>query len=205
MILAIVAHGDDEVLGCGGVLVQTEEASSYIVCAEYRDRQQPGHIQAAALTLGAGEYRPYKTYRDQELDHQYPLRLLISEVAGIVRTLEPHTVYTHWSGDLNRDHRIVSEAVSVACRPYASSVNRLLHFEVPSSTEWGLTGFKPNTFVDISETIEKKIEAMNCYETEVRESPHPRSPDSMRARAKYWGQQVGMEYAEPFVLIRDCR
>jgi hypothetical protein len=82
-------------------------------------------------------------------------------------------------------------------------------FETPSSTEWGsvqlVPGFQPGLFVDIAATLERKIEAFACYTKEVRPSPHPRSPESLRARARYWGSLVNRQAAEPFALVRCLR
>ena len=67
------------------------------------------------------------------------------------------------------------------------------------------TYFRPNYFVDISETLEKKLAAMRAYESEIREFPHPRSPESLRINARRWGSQMGLEAAEAFELVRMIR
>ena len=61
--------------------------------------------------------------------------------------------------------------------------------------------FHPNVFIDISATIDDKLNAMKMYETEIRTYPHPRSIKAMRISAQYFGNTVGIEYAEPFKLI----
>jgi LmbE family N-acetylglucosaminyl deacetylase len=80
---------------------------------------------------------------------------------------------------------------------------------VPSSTEWAFgqfaMGFQANVFIDISTTLEKKIEAMEIYESEARSFPHPRSPEALRALAKRWGATTGLKAAEAFGLIREIR
>ena len=80
-------------------------------------------------------------------------------------------------------------------------------FETPSSTEWAwprpAAEFPPNMFVDVTDTLEAKVAAMECYETELRDYPHPRSPRALRERAAYWGSHVGRRAAEPFVILRD--
>jgi LmbE family N-acetylglucosaminyl deacetylase len=111
---------------------------------------------------------------------------------------------------LNRDHRILLEAVLVASRPYAApSVREVYLFETLSSTEWGgapsLPTFLPQRFVDIGKTLDLKTRALECYSREVRTWPHPRSAPGVRVRAQYWGSQVGMEAAEPFQVVRVLR
>ena len=82
-------------------------------------------------------------------------------------------------------------------------------FEVPSSTEWAFhqfePHFRPNIFVEISETLSLKIKAMSLYKTESRIFPHPRSPEMVQAIARRWGSVAGCEAAEAFELIRTIR
>ena len=65
--------------------------------------------------------------------------------------------------------------------------------------------FRPNTFVDISRTLEAKIAALRCYESEIRPFPHPRSPEAIEAIARRWGSVAGFRAAEAFELIRAIR
>lgn len=73
-------------------------------------------------------------------------------------------------------------------------------FEVPSSTEWAFgqfqTDFQTNVFVDISATLETKVQAMALYEGEARPFPHPRLPEVLRAIVRRWGSAVGVEVFE---------
>ena len=88
-------------------------------------------------------------------------------------------------------------------------MREVLAFETPSSTEWGTPAvqgsFVPQVFVDISATLEDKIRAFCRYEREVRPAPHPRSRESLRARARTWGSVVGVDAAEPFMVVRALR
>ena len=124
--------------------------------------------------------------------------------------LAPEVIYTHHQGDLNTDHQRTCKAVLTACRPLAGeTVKEIYSFAVPSSTEWSSPDarnyFIPNVFVDISETFDKKIEALRAYRGEIREYPHPRSPEALRAIAARWGSTVGREAADAFELIRAIR
>jgi LmbE family N-acetylglucosaminyl deacetylase len=109
---------------------------------------------------------------------------------------------------VNADHRLVSRCAWTACRPYARpQLRKFAVFETPSSTEWAwpMTGteFRPNLFVDVTDTLATKIAAMECYETELRDYPHPRSSRALRERAAYWGSHVGLLAAEPLVVLRE--
>jgi LmbE family N-acetylglucosaminyl deacetylase len=65
------------------------------------------------------------------------------------------------------------------------------------------TDFRPNLFVDVTDTLEAKIAAMECYATELRDYPHPRSSQALMEHAAYWGSRIGRLAAEPFVVLRE--
>lgn len=135
---------------------------------------------------------------------------IVKMIGGYVNHLKPDIIYTHHYGDLNIDHRRTFEAVLTACRPVGEySVREIYTFETPSSTEWNFNGknnvFYPNVFVDIEDTIDDKLKAMACYQTELREYPHPRSLEALKIIASRWGTVVGKKYVEAFELIRKVR
>jgi LmbE family N-acetylglucosaminyl deacetylase len=97
-----------------------------------------------------------------------------------------------------------------ATRPVAGQIVREVYaFEVPSSTEWAFGQFtpvfRPSVFVEVDTFLERKVAAMQCYESEAREFPHPRSPEALRAIAQRWGATAGLKGAEAFELIRSVR
>jgi LmbE family N-acetylglucosaminyl deacetylase len=81
--------------------------------------------------------------------------------------------------------------------------------ETLSETEFSLStkedSFVPNVFVDISEYMDKKIEIMNTYESEMGEHPFPRSEKNIRALATYRGGASSCDYAESFMLIKEIK
>jgi LmbE family N-acetylglucosaminyl deacetylase len=216
-VLVVSAHPDDEILGVGGTVarhvLQGDQVTAVIVADGATARYEAGaentlkaYGEAAAAVLGLRDVR-FLGFKDQRLDGGAIIEV-IKPIEKIVDEIKPEVVYCHHWGDLNRDHRVVSEAVTVACRPVGEGYpRRLLMFETPSSSEWSAPDpalqFMPNVFIDIGATLEKKLEAMACYKSELRPEPHPRSLAALRARAQYWGQIVGKAYAEPFVLARE--
>ena len=167
-----------------------------------RQAREAGEILGAAEVL-------FGELPDQRLD-TLPRVDVYAKIEEVVRDVRPDVVYTHFGGDVNHDHGILFQAVQVATRPYSAPfVREVLAFETPSSTEWGAPAvqgaFVPQIYVDISATLEDKIRAFCRYEREVRPAPHPRSPESLRARASMWGSVVGVEAAEPFMVIRAIR
>jgi len=215
-VLVIAAHPDDEVLGMGGaiaahtarkdelriVVVTDGSSTQYPGDAEIRSRKEQ-EARRAASELGVEDY-VHLDLPDMRLD-----TLPHVEVNGIVeehvRAFAPEVVYTV-QPDVNLDHRVLFDSVSVATRPVAGHpVRRLLTYAPTSSTEWtpaAVNWFVPNWYVDVTTTIERKIAAFAHYETERREYPHPRSERAIRATAEFHGTACGFEYAEPFVLVR---
>jgi LmbE family N-acetylglucosaminyl deacetylase len=224
-VLVIAAHPDDEVLGCGATaarLAQEQHEVHFAILGEgitsrhvQRSDADEGqlaelHRQARAATdkLGAKSLVLQKL-PDNRLDTM-PLLEVVKVVEELVNRMKPDVIYTHHPGDLNVDHGVVHRAVLTATRPVAGQqVREIYAFEVPSSTDWSFGSlqpvFRPNVFVDVSATLETKIAAMACYETEARKFPHPRSPEALRTVAQRWGSVVGCHAAEAFELVRSIR
>jgi LmbE family N-acetylglucosaminyl deacetylase len=221
-ILVVAAHPDDEVLGCGGTIARLtrEGQDAYIailgegITSRYEERNEAGlalveslrecSLQAAEL-LGAKDLFSYEL-PDNRFD-TVPLLDVIKIIEELIARLQPTVIYTHCGGDLNVDHAIVHRALLTATRPQAGQpVKAIYAFEVPSSTEWAFdqfSPFQPNVFVNISTSLEIKIQAMALYESEARPFPHPRSPQALRALACWRGSTVGLEAAEGFELVRS--
>jgi LmbE family N-acetylglucosaminyl deacetylase len=141
-------------------------------------------------------------FPDQRLD-TLTLLDLIAPLERAVREVRPAVVYCQFGGDANRDHELLFRAALVATRPLEPFLEAVYAFDTASSTEWGYPrSFVPDTWVDISTTLEQKLCAMACYESEVRPYPHPRSLEALRHRAHSWGNQCCMEAAEVFMTVR---
>jgi LmbE family N-acetylglucosaminyl deacetylase len=209
--LVIAAHPDDEVLGCGGVIALHTRAGTpvtvVIVCEGESLRYGPtgvgqaSHIRRAAEKLGVESVRHLR-FPDQALD-TIRLTVLIAPLEKIVRETRPRVVYCQYGGDVNRDHQILFQAALVATRPTETCIDAVYAFDTASSTEWAYPrSFVPDTWVDISSTLAAKLEAISCYESELRDYPHPRSLQALAQRARAFGNQVCLEAAEVFMTVR---
>lgn len=220
-IAVIAAHPDDEVLGCGAtiarhaasgdevhILILAEGATSRDVSRNVSSRA--GELvslraagSAAAQILGAKSI-DWADFPDNRMD-TVALLDVVKRVEAFVEQHAPQVIYTHHAGDMNVDHFVTQRAVMTALRPLPGArFNRVLQFEIASSTEWGapVTGipFVPQWFEDVSNFLPAKLAALDAYAAEMRSWPHPRSREGIVALAHSRGASVGVEAAEAFML-----
>jgi len=221
-ILILAAHPDDEVLGCGGTIAKLTDQGAIVhiafladgvfsrdgdAAAQHQELQvRRAAAQKACNILGAKSVS-FGEFPDNRMD-TVALLDIIKVVEELIARHKPEVVFTHHAGDVNIDHRRIHEAVVTACRPQRGHpVKTLLCFEVPSSTEWQLTGsapaFAPNWFVNISDTLDRKLAALDAYAAELRAWPHPRSRRGVEHLAHWRGATVGVDAAEAFMLGRQ--
>jgi LmbE family N-acetylglucosaminyl deacetylase len=219
-VLIVAAHTDDEVLGCGGAIARhvAEGDTVYVVfmadgvsSRAQADQEGLANRNAAAeqarRILGIQESF-YLGLPDNRLD-SLPLIEIVQLLEPVIRKLQPNIIYTHHHGDLNVDHRVAHQAVLTACRPMPGShVQAIYAFEVMSSTEWATPiaePFVPNHYVDISNQLSTKIDALRAYQLEMRDAPHSRSFEHIVHLAHHRGHTVGVVAAEGFVTVRTVR
>jgi len=225
-ILIVAAHPDDEVLGCGGTIARLAREGNVIYTLilgegitsrdEARDKAKRAkeirklkyQAERANNMLGVKKSFIFD-FPDNRFD-TVPLLDIIKIVEKVKKQLDPDVIFTHSRGDLNIDHRITFESVLTASRPVKKErLKELYSFEVPSSTEWSAAKisdyFKPNLFIDISNTLKLKVEALKVYSLEVRDFPHPRSPEAIEIIAKRRGIEAGLTAAEAFEIVRLIR
>lgn len=220
-VLVIAAHPDDEVLGMGGtikrlttdgrevhLLIVTDGSTAQYYGSEDVDNiiyNKKKETKKAAELLGIKSII-YGDLPDMKLD--ITSHIMINKVIeNAIDIIQPDTVFTHFWGDVNKDHQAVYESTLVAVRPLSGQVVKELYcYSVPSSTEWNPckqdTMFLPNVFVEIEEYKEKKYEAMLAYTTELRDYPHPRAIQHLKELDISVGLQVGMKATESFVCLR---
>lgn len=215
-VLIVVAHPDDEVLGCGataaaiaagGHSVRACFLSGHAAARGNRpsDDQLVADVEAAGTTLGFGPaiFGSFPNVRLNSVPHLE----LVQFIEGALRDTGADVVFTHHPCDLNDDHVQVSRATQAAVRQWqrgaaVSRLRRLLFMEVPSSTDWALDpsrrDFRPDTFVEIGDRLQLKLAALAKYRGVMRPYPHPRSVEVIRSLATLRGAQAGLNFAEAF-------
>jgi LmbE family N-acetylglucosaminyl deacetylase len=210
-ILVVAAHPDDEVLGCGGTIAlhtRVGDSVTVVLACEGESLRygstsvgQIDHMHQAAEKLGVKDTR-LLAFKDQQLD-TVTLTKVISPLEKIVQEIKPEVVYCQYGGDINLDHQLLFKAVLVATRPTNKSISAVYCFDTASSTEWAYPRtFVPDTWVDITTTLNAKLSAMSCYVSELREYPHPRSLKALEHKARSWGNQSCIDAAEVFMTVR---
>lgn len=219
-ILVVAAHTDDEALGCGGTIARhvSEGDKVYAVFLADGVTSRPGvgekdatRRAAAAETaqriLGVTSVT-YLGLPDNRLDG-LALLDIVQPLERVIESISPDIIYTHHHGDLNVDHRMAHQAVMTACRPIPGAKLRAIYtFEVMSSTEWAtppLCPFIPVYYVDISEHLTTKLNALSAYELEMRDTPHSRSIEHVEYLSRHRGHSVGIAAAEAFMVMRLLR
>jgi LmbE family N-acetylglucosaminyl deacetylase len=215
-ILIVVAHPDDEVLGCGatgaalaaaGHTVQTCFMSGHVEARGGRPQsaELAADTRAAQAALGFGEpiFGQFPNIRMNTVAHIELVRF----IEGAIADTGAQVVFTHHPADLNDDHVQTSKACMVAARLFqrrqgVPPLRKLYLMEILSSTEWAFPavsdGFKADTFIEAGAQLERKIAALRAYRGVMRPYPHPRSEEVLRGLAAYRGSQAGLEFAEAF-------
>jgi LmbE family N-acetylglucosaminyl deacetylase len=196
--LAIGCHPDDVEIGCGGTIAKwAEEGIEFSLMVmtfgeaggipEVRKEEQEESAQGLGVKkLFWGDYN----------DTQLPLgKTLITDIEKVIQEIEPDVVFVHSPRDTHQDHRTLATAAITASR----STSNLLFYEGPSSYE-----FSPTVFVDISEHIAKKFDALQAHSSQINRTNITglSIADIAEANAIFRGVESRVKYAEAFVPFR---
>ena len=219
-ILVVVAHPDDEVLGCGGTVrkfvLEGFQVYTLILGEGITSRDEVRNVkrrkdEIALLKEQAKKAKDiigykkiiFRDFPDNRFD-SVPFLDIVKSIEKVKNEIKPDIIFTHCKDDLNVDHRITYKGVLTATRPVTGeSVKEIYSFETPSSTELNYPEtFSPDTFYDVTDTLNDKVKALEAYSGESKENMHPRSSNGIKVIAEGWGVKVGIKYAEAFKTIR---
>lgn len=210
-ILVIAPHNDDEVLGVGGTMAALSKKNELYVCevttskSEESVKRLRSEAQKAHDLLGVKKtffldlpILGIRTEDQREVNKRF---------SNVIDEIKPNIVFIPHEGDIHIDHQDTANTAMVVLRPHENpTLSAILAYETLSETEWSTPNpknvFMPNVWSDISDTIEVKKDAMLCYQSQIKDYPHPRSIRAIVALAQYRGSTIGVEYAESFMLIR---
>jgi LmbE family N-acetylglucosaminyl deacetylase len=215
--LVVAPHPDDETLGCGGTLLRLAQEGAriaWLIVTSMSATDGFSDEEVKARDSEIGQVSAMYGFSDvfqlrvatRQLDRM-PMADLIREFATVFKSFEPQQVFLPYRMDVHTDHRAVFDAAAACAKWFRyPSVRRVLAYETLSETEFSLDArsvFQPNYFVDITDYLERKIEIMTVYSSEMDEFPFPRSPEAIRALASFRGAGSGYRAAEAFQLLRE--
>jgi len=206
--IVVAPHPDDETLGCGGTILKHKangnEVHWLIVTHSEKDRTAEIDKVSSFYQFDSVQKLNFLT---TQLD-QVKRSDLIDAIGEVIQKIKPNWVYLPYPGDVHSDHKTVFEATAACTKSFRyPSVNRVLIYETLSETDYCIdprfSGFHPNVFVNISDYIEKKIEAMRIYSSEIAPFPFPRSLEAIKSQAMLRGAASGFQAAESFQLVKE--
>jgi len=197
-ILAIGAHPDDIEFGCGGTLIKYTEKGHrlFLLVMTEGGLGAPASVRAqeqldAIAALGAedvfwGGYEDTLLLTDQAM---------ISKIETVISKVKPDFIFCNFLDDTHQDHRHLAQATISATR----YIRNVLFYEGPTTQN-----FTPHIFVDISDTLEKKIQALEAHRSQVTKTniEDLTIVELARSSANFRGIQGRVKYAEAFHSLR---
>lgn len=215
-VLVVAPHPDDETLGCGGTILKHRDQGDtvhWLIVTGMGKHFPPDRISERVIEIEEVARRyAFSSQHVLNLPAAHldtvPLGEIVDAIKSVLETVQADTIYLPYRGDAHTDHRIVFDAV-IACTKWfrCKSIKRILAYETLSETEFGINpdanGFRPNVFIDISSYLEKKLDILTCYASELGSFPFPRSAETIRALAALRGATAGCTAAEAFMLLKE--
>lgn len=217
-VMVVAVHPDDETLGCGGSLLRlgemgkelawvivTTTENSTIFSKEYTEKRR-GEIDRVKNAYGFS--KTYQLPFEAGMLEETPKINVVKAINEAVKDFQPDTIFLPFPWDIHKEHQVTFEAALACTKVFRNPfIKRVILMETPSETDFVpanvVQSFTPNLFVDITNQLEKKLEIMQIFDSEVLPHPFPRSLESIRALAVYRGGQAGCGAVESFMMIKE--
>jgi len=215
-VLVIAVHPDDETLGCGGTLLKHKakgDQTHWVICTRlnknhryYKSREKEIKKVSKFFNFNSVQHLQFETIK---MD-QYSMDEIIKKISNVINKIKPNIIYLPFKEDVHTDHKKIFEASYSCTKSFRYPfIKKIYMMETLSETEFAPSikkdSFVPNTFVDISKYINKKIKIMKVYKSEINKHPFPRSEKSIKALATFRGSTSGCKFAESFVLLKEIK
>ena len=217
-VLVISVHPDDETLGCGGTILKHKKQSDdiyWLILTEPSEELGYSkafiHDRAKQIEDVSQAYQFNRTYHlrfPTTRLHKIDFSEIISKISPVLQEVKPEIIYTVNRSDIHTDHQVAAKAIMSCTKSFRNPyIKRILMYECISETEMAYplpeNMFIANVYSDITDFLDKKIEIMKKYESEVQEPPAPRSVENIRAIARFRGATSSVHYAEAFMLVKE--
>jgi N-acetylglucosamine malate deacetylase 1 len=219
--IVVAPHADDDVLGCGGLMAKLSRtgADLHVVfmtvdgfhhyglssIVSFGERIAEIEQVAAFLSFSWEIFFP-----DQDMIERLdtlPKRDLVDRFERLFNDRQPELLLLPSNVDYDQDHRRTFETAFAAARPIAPAFGKWLipHVLAYEQTKLNFAWQdlpRPAAFLDITDYLEAKLHANNLYHSQLRPSPHVRSPEAIQALARIRGGEIGVNYAEAYQVLR---
>jgi len=215
-VLVVAPHPDDETLGVGGTIAKYSAQGDEVFVLMVSGHLPPVYSRKAYEETVSEAYSAFSVLGVKKSEFleipatmigDQPLHEVNGRISKVVNDFNPHIVLCPYP-DRHIDHRLVFDSVMVATRPLGAGkdIKIVAAYETLSETHWNAPhiepNFTPNWVVDISDHINKKLDALGCYKSQISEFPGPRSIEAVEALAKFRGTQAGFGYGEGLHIVR---
>jgi len=217
-VLTVSVHPDDETLGCGGAILKHKslgDSINWLIItgitpnhpygfSKEKEIEREKEIEKVAEMYGFSSVANLK-FPTQLLD-EINIRDLVNKIDNAINEIKPEVIYLINRSDIHSDHRMAFDAIYSCTKNFRKPyIQKILMYETLSETEFSPAlpenVFIPNVFVDISDFMNKKIEIMQLYQSEIMPGNLPRSINAIKSLAAFRGSRIGVEYAEAFMLL----
>ncbi|MEK7822593.1 MAG: PIG-L deacetylase family protein [Planctomycetota bacterium] len=223
-LLVLAPHSDDESLGCAGLIAKIKDmgGEAYVMVMSIGslkhygvDGVVPAQIRKDEF-LAAAEFLKLDGYDIVYTDDEKYLRLDAIPRRDLVSVIEREssvsidkispTMIALPVPSYNQDHAAVFYAGFTACRPalpqYKAFQQVVITYECPTLCWSSDKVFQPNLYVDISQYMDKKLGAIRCHRSQLKEPNHNYSLENVERLARLRGSEIAVEAAEAFVCYR---
>ena len=217
-VLIIAPHADDETLGCGGTILRHKNNNDEVYWLLVTSLSVSSGYSKEAIDIRKLEIdkvdKLYDFKSRFELNHHpadldsLSLKTLINNLKQVLEKVKPNTIYMPHFGDVHSDHRVICDAVFACTKSFRNEyIKKIIAYETISETEFNMKGrdyaFVPNLWINIEDFIDKKLEIMNTYVSEISNHPFPRSKKNILSLSSIRGSNVGLKSAEAFMILKE--
>jgi LmbE family N-acetylglucosaminyl deacetylase len=202
VVLALGAHPDDIEIGMGGTVAKLvgmgydvnlviDTLPNFVETDTKEERKKESTISAKVMGC--------KTPQFLDLSPEEIIfnRKFVTQIDRIIRNYNPDAIFTQWIGDSHQDHQALTKAVIAAAR----DSNNVFMYETTIPGGISETAFRPQLYVDVTETLDTKRNALDCFDSQKIRCGHL-WVDAIVGRCSYRGYQINTKYAEAFEVIK---
>lgn len=207
-IMAIGAHLDDIEIACGGTLAKAVEAGhnvKVLIMSKSGYTNKEGKMQRSDDVAVREGLRALQTLGVEDIEildfetKDIPFRSdVVNAIDVRMAKFEPDIIFTHHPFDTHQAHEGVAKATIAAAR----RKNTVFFYEPITPSGRSYVAFKPQIYVDIESTLDKKIQSLKCHTSEYNKFGAEDWIEGVRCRCGFRGYEIGKKFAEAFEILR---